>query len=98
MRLPRSEVLSVLAALAVLTGIASADGPVVLRYRMKKGDQTPYRTQSALKQTQTVMNVKTENMLSQETVSIRTVDEIDPEGNALITVRTEHLHVKMQLG
>lgn len=82
----------------LVAGSVRADAPITLRYKFAKGDRTHYRTHTTLKQVTTVMGNKIETTIDQSSLTTRTVEEIDEQGNALLTLKTERLQIKMKAG
>src|SRR5262249_19610170 len=63
-----------------------------------KGDRAVYRTKSGVKQSTMVANTKIETIMDSESVTTRTVESVDENGNALVTLKTEWLKAKTKIG
>lgn len=87
-------------ALAMLAvhAVAQAEEPIVLRYKMKPGDQHIYRTKVAMTQSQTVNGMEIETKIEQQDVALRTVEKVDEKGNYLIKSQNKQLQVSTQIG
>jgi hypothetical protein len=86
-------------AVAVILGgqalPAIAAEPVLLRYQFTKGDRLVYRTKHEELQKQTVAGEKHDSTTRDEVVTSQVVDEIDGDGNAVITTKAVHRKRKM---
>ncbi|HLJ11529.1 MAG TPA: DUF6263 family protein [Planctomycetaceae bacterium] len=87
--------LATITALFALSGLASADEPVLLRYKLAKGDSLIYKTVQEQKSTQTVMGNKVESSTIQEAVNLSKVDDVDAKGNAILKTKAERRKVTM---
>jgi len=67
---------------------ARADEPILLKYKAAKGDKAYYKMNFDMKQTQTIMGMKLENAIKQETTESRVVDAVDPDGKATLKVKS----------
>lgn len=85
-------------ATCLVCAVLRADDTVTLRYKFTKGDCQAYRVRTGLKQSTSLMNTKFETTMDQESVGTRTVESIDDKGNALLTIKSEWLKVKMKVG
>src|SRR5665213_144981 len=77
-----------------LMGSLLADEPVLLRYKFAPGDKLIYKTGQESKQTQTVLNMKMENVATHETIILRNVDTVDSEGTATLKTKAERRKLK----
>jgi hypothetical protein len=84
------------AILLAVVGAAAAQAaePVLLQYKLQKGNKTYYRVATGIKQTQAIMGVNLENTISQEEFVSRTVEELDAESAARLTAKIERLKAK----
>ena len=79
---------------------ALADEPVLLKYKLAKGDRLLYRNAQEMKQAQTVMGMNVDNSTKQETIVSQVVDAIDEQGNATFKTKAERrtLNIKSAAG
>lgn len=80
-----------LALTLFMVGAASADEPIVLRYKLEKGATYINRTKADNKTAQTIAGMNLDTAISQATVDVRVIDELDAEGTAKFTTKTERL-------
>lgn len=83
-------VLSTMAA-CLLGSAANAEEGVKLRYKLAKGQKQIYRTTTSIKQTQKVGERKMDFTMSNATVVVRTLKEVDKKGNLHVDVETKSL-------
>lgn len=74
---------------------ASAAEPVLLKYKLGKGDRLIYKTIQDSKQSQTVLNMKNETKSTQETIMLRTVADVDSQGTATLKTKADRRKVKV---
>jgi len=75
-----------------------AQEPVTFRYKPEKGQKLIYRSTNDLTQTQNVMDMKIETRMTNESVSSRTVENVDDMGVAALKIKTELFKVKTKIG
>src|SRR5437879_3734854 len=80
-----------------LAGLVRADEPVLLRYKLVKGDKLVYRTNMEMKQTQSMMGQKTENNMTQEAFISRFVEDVDDQGKAALKTKAERRKFKAEV-
>jgi hypothetical protein len=82
-------------ALGLVVGLLQsavyADDGTTLKYKLAKGDKLVYRTKMEMKQSQTIMGMAVENEMTHDAISSYTVDAVDEQGNARLTVKGEQL-------
>lgn len=76
---------------------ARAEEPVLLKYKFAKGDAVHYKKIDETRQSQSLMNMKFETTIRQETVISRTADAIGPEGNATFKLKAVQRKVTAEL-
>jgi hypothetical protein len=81
-------------AAVCLACTAQAQEPILLRYKLQKGDKAYFRSTSELKQTQSVMGNKLDNTSTQEDFSSRLVEDVNADGVAQLAIKTERLKAK----
>jgi len=74
---------------------ALADEPVLLRYKLAKGDKLIYKTSQETKQTQDVLNQKIETTTIHDTIILREVDTVDLTGTATLKTKAERRKLKV---
>lgn len=94
MSLPRLGLLILLASSSVSPAVAAE--PVLLKYKLAKGEQLIYRQEQGMKQIQTVMGAKVDTDSNQEAIVSRTVDGIDEKGNATLKTKTDRRKLKIK--
>jgi hypothetical protein len=87
--------LAAIIGLLGLIGPALADEPVLLRYKLAKGDKLIYKTGQESKQSQTVLNMKIETATTHEAIILREVDSVDSEGTATLKTKAERRKLKV---
>jgi len=90
--------LAVLIGLLSLIGPARADEPILLQYKLTRGNALIYKTGLEIKQSQTVNSMKFESTVTQDVVVSRTVDEIGEDGKATLKTKAERRKVKIDGG
>lgn len=70
-------------------GHANADEAILLKYKPAKGDKAIYKMNFDMKQSQSIMGMKLDNTIKQETIESRVVDSVDADGNATLKVKAE---------
>lgn len=94
MLLRRLGGLAAVVGLLALLVPARADEPVLLKYKLAKGDTLIYKTDQESKQTQTILGNKNETTITQETIMLRTVDNVDSLGTATLKTKADRRKVK----
>jgi hypothetical protein len=86
-----------LLVVAVASGLvaSAADEPVVLKYKLAKGDKLLLRNEQEMKQLQTVMGIKIDTTMNQESITSQVVGAIDEKGNAALKTKFERRKMKM---
>ena len=84
--------------LLLVTATALAGEPLKLRYRIKAGERTIYRTRTEIKQNQSVGEMKFENEIRTEQVATTAVDKVDDQGNLHLRQQSERLKFVMKSG
>ena len=79
-------------------GTVLADDAISLRYKPTRGERLVYRCQTDVGQVQTIKDTKIDQELSQQQLCTRTVDEIDAEGNARVSLKTERFKLSAKFG
>jgi hypothetical protein len=82
----------IVVVLTVVSGWAAAaraDEPVLLKYKLARGDTLYYRSTFEMKQTQTLMSMKLQNEVKQNVITSRVIDSIDANGIATIRIKAE---------
>lgn len=90
-----------IAVLIVACGCAAraqAEEPVLLAYKVAKGETSYYRVGGEVKQTQSIMNMKLNNSFNQETVMSRVADNVDADGNATFKLKAERRKFTSEFG
>jgi hypothetical protein len=87
--------LTLFVMLACNVSMSLAAEPVLLRHKFAKGDQLVYRTGHEVKQVQTIMDTKIESTTNQDVVTSYVVDDVDGEGNAVLTTKAVRRKAKM---
>jgi hypothetical protein len=85
-------------ALLVGAGLAQAQDNIKLRYKMKEGEQLPYRKTQKMQQTQTVNNTKVETDIASNEVTVWNLEKVDDKGNLQIKTKNKQLDVKVKIG
>lgn len=87
-------------ALSLVAGLFAGNlsAQETFRYKQEKGQKLIYRTSTEMTQTQTVLNMKIENTMSNESISSRTVEDIAADGTVKFNVKTELFKVKSKFG
>jgi hypothetical protein len=68
---------------------ARSDEPILLKYKLAKGDKAIYRQGFDMKQAQSIMGMKLDNTIKAETIVIRAVDSVDADGRATVKLKTD---------
>ena len=87
--------LAAIIGLMGLIGPALADEPVLLRYKLAKGDKLIYKTAQESKQSQNVLNMKIETATTHDAIILREVDAVDSEGTATLKTKAERRKLKV---
>ncbi|HEY3967752.1 MAG TPA: hypothetical protein VGM05_24535 [Planctomycetaceae bacterium] len=95
MRLRRLGGLVAAVGFSVFLAQARADEPVLLQYKFAKGDQLIYKSVQESKQTQTILSNKIETATLHQSIMLRRVDEVDPQGTATLKTKAERRKVKI---
>lgn len=66
-----------------------ADEAILLKYKVAKGDKAIYKMGFDTKQAQSIMGMKLDNTIKQETIVSRVVDSVNADGNATLKIKTE---------
>ena len=77
---------------------AQANEPIVLKYKTAKGDKFHYKMGFDMKQSQSVMGMKFENTIKQETIVSRVVDSVDADGQATLKVKADRRKMSSEFG
>jgi hypothetical protein len=77
-----------------LIGPVLADEPVLLRYKLAKGDKLIYKTGQESKQSQNFLNMKIDAATTHEAIILREVDAVDSEGTATLKTKAERRKLK----
>jgi hypothetical protein len=86
-------------ALAVCCAPASqAQDPILLRYKLQKGTTLLNRHQVENKTTQMLNGMTIDSDITQVTIDLRAIDELDAEGTAKIKTKTERLKTAIKIG
>lgn len=83
---------------AAFAGPAWGQDAVTLQYKLNKGDQLIFNIRSEVEQVQTVMGMDLNNELNSEQWVVRTVDQVDPEGDVHLNSETRRLKVEAVFG
>lgn len=92
------------AGIAVLVVVSSsfaraqAEEPVLLAYKVARGETSYYRVGNDMKQAQSIMGMKLNNAFTQEAVVSRVADVIDADGNVTFKLKTERRKVTAEFG
>jgi len=89
LRLLKVAVVVIVAGWVAQAPEANADEAILLKYKAAKGDKLYYKLGFETKQAQSIMGMKLDNTIKQETIVSRVVDSVDADGNATIKVKTE---------
>jgi hypothetical protein len=85
-------------------GLASAraDEPVLLKYKVAKGDTRHYRTTQTMKQAQSLtvngMTIKQDNSMKQEAIVTRVADEVGSDGKVTFLLKAERRKMTAEFG
>ncbi|HEY2250449.1 MAG TPA: hypothetical protein VGH74_05290 [Planctomycetaceae bacterium] len=90
-RLGLAAVIGVLGLIAP----ALADEPILLRYKLAKGDKLIYKTSQETKQTQNVLNQRIETTTNHDAIFVRDVDAVDSTGTATLKTKAERRKLKV---
>jgi hypothetical protein len=91
-------------ALVVCFGFvaAQADEPVLLKYKVAKGETQHYKTTQKMKQAQSLtvngMTIKQDNSLDQEVILTRVADEVGSDGKATYRLKSERRKMTAEFG
>ncbi len=85
---------AVIAFLGLLAPVL-ADEPILLRYKLGKGDKLIYKTSQETKQTQTIMGAKIETTTGHDSIMLREVDSVDLVGTATLKTKAERRKFKV---
>jgi hypothetical protein len=85
-------------AIWALAGVSRADEPVLLRYKLTKGQTLIYKSSQEMKQTQTLNGTKIENSTTHDAVTTRKIEEVDENGNAALKTKAVQRKVKAEFG
>jgi hypothetical protein len=77
---------------------ARSDEPIVLKYKAAKGDKVLYKTGFGLKQSQSIMGMKFDNTVTQETIVSRVVESVDADGQATVKLKAERRKMSSEFG
>ena len=87
-----------LAAVVTVLGLlapALADEPILLKYKLAKGDKLIYKSSQETKQTQNVLNQKIETTTVHDAIYVRNVDAVDSTGTATLKTKAERRKLKV---
>lgn len=79
------------------TTLARADEPVLLAYKVRKGETTYTRIGSEMKQTQSIMGMKLNNTYTQDAVVSRVVDDVSEKGDVTYKLKAERRKVNSEM-
>ncbi len=82
----------------VVAGALRADEPILLKYKLTKGATLIYKSAHEMKQTQTINGTKIENSTAMDTVTTRTVEDVDDQGTATLKTKAVQRKVKAEFG
>ncbi|MDB5391148.1 MAG: hypothetical protein JWM11_6794 [Planctomycetaceae bacterium] len=74
-----------------------AEEPILLKYQLEKGSKLINLHKSVNKTTQTINGNNMETEINQDTVDIRTIDELDSQGVGKIKTKTERLSSSVKI-
>ncbi|HUG92382.1 MAG TPA: DUF6263 family protein [Planctomycetaceae bacterium] len=77
---------------------APAEEAVLLRYKMQPGESRVYRSSTELKQTQNLMGMALENVISGSDVTVQTLDKVDDDGNFHVQSENRRIQATMNIG
>jgi hypothetical protein len=77
---------------------AKADDPILLKYKPAKGDTSYHKMGFDMKQSQSIMGMKIENTIKQETTESRVVESIDADGKATLKVKAVRRKMNAEFG
>jgi hypothetical protein len=77
---------------------APADEPVVLKYKAASGDKLHYKTGFEVAQSQSIMGMKFDNKIKQETIETQVVSGVAADGKATLKVKSERRKMNADLG
>src|SRR5262245_48348751 len=81
---------------------AQADEPVLLKYKVTKGDTLHYKHSQTMKQAQSLtvngMTIKQDNTMKQEAILTRVADEVGSDGKVTYRVKAERRKMNAEFG
>jgi hypothetical protein len=98
LRLMKAVVVVVVVGWVAHATSAQADDAILLKYKAAKGDKSVYKMGFDMKQSQSLMGMKIENTIKQETIESRVVDAVDGEGKATLKVKAIHRKMNAEFG
>ena len=93
LRLMKAVVVVVVGGWVAHATSAKADDAILLKYKAAQGDKAAYKMGFEMKQSQSIMGMKIENTVKQETIESRVVDAVDSEGK--VTLKLKAIRRKM---
>lgn len=93
LRLMKAVVVVVVGGWVAQATSARADEAILLKYKAAQGDRAVYKMGLDMKQSQSIMGMKIENTIKQETIESRTVEAVDSKGQ--VTVKLKAVRRKM---
>lgn len=98
LRLMKTVVVIVVWGWVVHAPLVKADEAILLKYKSAKGDATYYKMGFDMKQSQSIMGMKIENTIKQETTESRVVDSVAADGKATVKVKAVRRKMNAEFG
>jgi hypothetical protein len=72
--------------------------PILLKYKAAQGDKVLYKTGFEMQQSQSIMGMKFENKIKQETIDAQIVSAVASDGKATLKVKSERRKMNAEFG
>lgn len=98
MLLRRAGMLVVIVGCWLVAGAQAADEPVLLKYKLAKGEKQYFKSAQEMTQKQSLMGMTQENTMKQEAIMSRLVDTVASDGKATLKLKAESRKMEANFG